>query len=202
MTYNHKRYSQYLLLRIYIVSSSLGLRLRRNDRDTRLQQAQKFRAMYRNLGLDLPGCAKLLHVTERTLRNWESGKHDIPHATFKLLRLLNGMELPGDSWRGWSFHGGKLWSPEGRSFVGADGSWWSLLVRQARFFGKLQARNAQLENQLAAATAGQGSAARDGAAASSKAANQPNFQTSPMVITGRPFCVIPRCEIPSRGHRG
>lgn len=122
---------------IYIVSNSLGLRLRRNDRDTRLQQAQKFRAMYRNLGLDLSGCAKLLHVTERTLHNWESGKHDIPYATFKLLRLLNGMDLPGESWRGWCFQGGKLWSPEGRSFVGSDGSWWSLLVRQAAMFGQL-----------------------------------------------------------------
>lgn len=93
--------------------------------------------MYRNLGLDLSGCAKLLHVTERTLHNWESGKHDIPYATFKLLRLLNGMELPGESWRGWSFQGGKLWSPEGRSFVGTDGSWWSLLIRRAAMFDRV-----------------------------------------------------------------
>lgn len=128
---------------IYIVSNSLGLRLRRNDRDTRLQQAQKFRAMYRNLGLDLSGCAKLLHVTERTLHNWECGKHDIPYATFKLLRLLNGMELPGESWRGWSFQGGKLWSPEGRAFVGTDGAWWSLLVRQAHGYRELMARGAE-----------------------------------------------------------
>ena len=51
--------------------------------------------MYRNLGLDLPGCAKLLHVTERTLHNWESGKHDIPFAAYKLLRLLNRMDRKG-----------------------------------------------------------------------------------------------------------
>ncbi len=93
--------------------------------------------MYRNLGLDLPGCAKLLHVTERTLHNWESGKHDIPFAAYKLLRLLNRMELPGDSWAGWCFHGGKLWTPEGRSFVGTDGSWWSVLVRRAAMFDNL-----------------------------------------------------------------
>ncbi|GKS91582.1 hypothetical protein [Acidovorax sp. SUPP2539] len=66
--------------------------------------------MYRNLGLDLPGCAQLLHVTERTLHNWQSGKHDIPFAAYKLLRLLNRMELPGESWAGWCFHGGKLWN--------------------------------------------------------------------------------------------
>lgn len=93
--------------------------------------------MYRNLGLDLEGCAKLLHVTERTLHNWQSGKHDIPYAAYRLLRLLNRMELPGDSWAGWCFHGGKLWTPEGRSFVGTDGSWWSLLVRRAAGFDAL-----------------------------------------------------------------
>ena len=93
--------------------------------------------MYRNLGLDLPGCAQLLHVTERTLHNWQSGKHDIPFAAYKLRRLLNRMDLPGESWAGWRFYGGKLWTPEGRSFVGTDGSWWSLLVRQAAMFGEM-----------------------------------------------------------------
>lgn len=87
--------------------------------------------MYRNLGMDLAACAKFLHVTERTLRNWESGKHDIPYAAYRLLRLTNRMELPGDSWAGWGFYGGKLVSPEGRVFVGTDSSWWSLLIRRA-----------------------------------------------------------------------
>lgn len=59
--------------------------------------ALRFRAMYRSLGLDRPGCAKLLHITERTLHNWESGKHDIPYAAYRLLRLLNRMELPGET---------------------------------------------------------------------------------------------------------
>lgn len=44
--------------------------------------------MYQSLGLDLPGCAQLLHVSERTLHNWACGKHDIPYATYRLLRLL------------------------------------------------------------------------------------------------------------------
>lgn len=102
-----------------------------------MQLAMRFRAMYRNLGLDLAGCAQLLHVTERTLHNWMSGKHDIPYAAYRLLRLLNRMELPGKTWDGWCFHSGKLWSPEGRSFVGTDGAWWSLLVRQAAMFEQL-----------------------------------------------------------------
>ncbi len=88
--------------------------------------------MYRNLGMDLAACAKFLHVTERTLHNWESGKHDIPFAAYKLLRLMNRMELPGRSWAGWCFLGGKLVSPEGRVFIGTDSSWWSLLIRRAR----------------------------------------------------------------------
>lgn len=155
--------------------------------------------MYRNLGLDLSGCAKLLHVTERTLHNWESGKHDIPYATFKLLRLLSGMELPGESWRGWGFQGDKLRSPEGHLIAGTDGAWWSLLVRQARYFGPLQERIAKLESQLAAATDGKRSAA--GAAASVQAANQPNFQTSPLVITGRSYGV-PQYEIRTGGLYG
>lgn len=69
--------------------------------------------MYRNLGMDLAACAKFLHVTQRTLHNWESGKHDIPFAAYKLLRLMNRMELPGRSWAGWCFLGGTLVSPEG-----------------------------------------------------------------------------------------
>lgn len=117
--------------------------------------------MYRNLGLDLPGCAQLLHVTERTLHNWQSGKHDIPFAAYKLLRLLNRMELPGESWAGWCFHGGKLWTPEGHSFVGTDGSWWSLLVRRSEAFGK-QFRSAQGDS--AARTAAGVQAKRDPAA--------------------------------------
>ena len=126
---------------------------RRFDPDTRAQLAFRFKALYRNLGLDLPGCAKLLHVTERTLHNWESGKHDIPFAAYKLLRLLNHMELPGDSWAGWCFHGGKLWTPEGRSFVGTDASWWSLLVRRAACFDTMFKRSGQFEQALIALAA-------------------------------------------------
>ena len=93
--------------------------------------------MYRNLGWDQAACAKNLHITRRTLHNWESGRHDIPYTAYRLLRLLNRMELPGESWSGWCFHGGTLYSPEGRAFLGTDGSWWSLLVRRAAMFDQL-----------------------------------------------------------------
>jgi DNA-binding transcriptional regulator YiaG len=52
--------------------------------------------------------ANLLHVTPRTLHNWNSGRYDIPYAAFKLLRVLMRYELPHDDWAGWHFSGGKL----------------------------------------------------------------------------------------------
>ncbi|WEE75278.1 helix-turn-helix domain-containing protein [Comamonas testosteroni] len=51
--------------------------------------------MYRSLGMDLHGCAQFLHVSARTVHNWESGKYDIPYATYRLMRLLNFMGLSG-----------------------------------------------------------------------------------------------------------
>ena len=43
--------------------------------------------------MDLHGCAQFLHVSARTVHNWESGKHDIPYATYRLRRLLSRMKL-------------------------------------------------------------------------------------------------------------
>lgn len=91
--------------------------------------------------MDLPACAQFLHVSTRTVHNWESGKHDIPYATYKLLRLLNRMELPGQAWQGWCFYGNKLISPEGRSFEGKDSNWWGLLIMRARVNDRLRQRN-------------------------------------------------------------
>ena len=59
---------------------------------------------------------------------------------YKLLRLMRLMELPGKSWQGWHFSRGMLVTPEGRTISGKDGSWWSLLVRQARMFSELAAK--------------------------------------------------------------
>lgn len=56
----------------HLLKKKLGLR--RHDRDTRSQLAQSFRSMYRNLGMDLPACAKFLHVTQRTLHKRWSGQ--------------------------------------------------------------------------------------------------------------------------------
>ena len=153
---------------MYKVDSEV-LRRRKNrpkDLDHRVDVGRRLRSMYLNLGMQRADVAKFLQVSERTLHNWESGRHVIPFAVYKLLRLLNRMDLPGATWEGWSFSAGKLWSPEGHGFTGRDGSWWSLLVRRAAMFDKLSAENVELR---AAGAAAAGARLRDGAAAVSAA---------------------------------
>ena len=57
----------------YLVKQRLGIR--RHDPDTRLQLAQTFKSMYRNLGMDLPACAKFLHCTKRAWCHGDFAKH-------------------------------------------------------------------------------------------------------------------------------
>ena len=129
------------------------------DLDSRLDAGRKLRAMYLSLDMDLAACAQFLQVSQRTLHNWQSGRHVIPFAVYKLLRLLNRMDLPGPTWAGWYFVAGKLVSPEGRTFEGTDSSWWSLLIRQAAMFRTGYARAALFER----ATKAQGDERRPGA---------------------------------------
>lgn len=99
--------------------------------ESRAQQGRKFRALYRNLGWSRADCAKFLHVSERSLHNWESGRHPVPFAALRLLRLYLGYELPGAAWRDWSISRGKLCTPEGHELNPQDAAWWSLLIRRA-----------------------------------------------------------------------
>jgi DNA-binding XRE family transcriptional regulator len=101
------------------------------------------------MGLDRPAAAKLLHVSERTVRNWETGVHEIPYTAYKLLRLLSYSELPGAAWSGWHIAVGRLWSPEGYSFAPQDAAWWSNLCRRAQLFHVLYDENNRLRAALA-----------------------------------------------------
>lgn len=76
--------------------------------------------------------ASLLHVTERTVRHWESGEAAIPYAAYKLLRILTGYDLPGPAWAGWSIRGDTLWSPSGRGFTAAHLGYMWLTFAMAR----------------------------------------------------------------------
>ena len=113
-----------------------------------MEHAKRFRALLAELGLSNLDAAKLLHVSLRTLQNWLSGRHEVPYASIKLLRLLRYMELPGRGWVGWHFSRGLLVTPEGRTLDGTDGAWWSLLVRQARCFRAAYDRSGELERAL------------------------------------------------------
>ena len=109
------------------------------------------RSMYLSLGMNRAACAKFLHVTERTLHNWESGQHAIPYTAYKLLRLHACHELPGKAWQGWRLHSGKLWTPEGHGLTPADVHCWYNLARRAQLFSVLLAENHQLKAALRSA---------------------------------------------------
>ncbi|MFT4267258.1 MAG: DUF3653 domain-containing protein, partial [Xenophilus sp.] len=98
----------------------------------------------------MPEAAKLLHVTERSVYAWRSGRHAVPWWAIKLLRVERGTEIGCRNWEGWHFHSGKLWSPEGYGFTPADSSYWALLCRKAATWGQLYERVAELEDWLRA----------------------------------------------------
>ncbi len=120
-----------------------------HDPDSRAQLGFRLRASRCNLGWSISDAAKYFQVTERTWHNWETGAHRIPFAVYKLARVLANLELPGDAWAGWSLQGGKLITPEGRQISPQDGSWWSLLVRQAACFRSAFDESTRLRLQLA-----------------------------------------------------
>ncbi|UUZ70719.1 VC1465 family Xer recombination activation factor [Polaromonas sp. P1(28)-8] len=126
--------------------------------------------MLAEFGLSHPEAAKLLHVSLRTLQNWLSGRHEVPYAAYKLVRLLRYMELPGKAWQGWYFSAGCLVTPEGRTISGTDGSWWSLLVRQARCFQSMYDRSGKLERALMELAAQSGRPVADSLAAAARPA--------------------------------
>lgn len=97
-------------------------------------RARAFLALRTSLGLTAKVVAELLRVNPQTVRNWELCRHRIPHAAFKLLRVLRRYELPDAAWDGWEARGGELWSPAGQRFDPMGLSWLSLTFRRAEAF--------------------------------------------------------------------
>lgn len=83
-------------------------------------------------GLTTATAAALLRVSERSIRNWESGRVRIPYSAFRMVCVDAGYQLPGESWRGFLLRGDTIWSPEGKSFSSHDLAWWSLTCEMAR----------------------------------------------------------------------
>jgi hypothetical protein len=110
--------------------------------------AWRFREARLQLFTSVGDCARLLRVSERTIRGWESGATRIPYASYKLLRVLKGGRyLAHPHWRGYVIRGPELFTPEGHRLKAGELGWLSLLVRRAHAFGELMA--AQRVSQVA-----------------------------------------------------
>jgi len=124
------------------------IRKLKKDPGYRATVAARFKVACADAGLSIDQVAQILHVTTRTVRYWFSGKTVVPFAAYKLVRILNRFELPGDAWAGWHMHSGKLWTPEGFAFEPQDGAWWSLIVRQARSFRAVYAELSAMRRRI------------------------------------------------------
>jgi hypothetical protein len=93
--------------------------------------------MRQSLSLSRPATVKLLHVTLRTLHNWETGKVRIPYAAFKLVRLFSSYEIFHPIWKDWRIVGSRLVTPEGHSLEAGNFHWLSLMARKAEAFNKV-----------------------------------------------------------------
>jgi transcriptional regulator with XRE-family HTH domain len=150
---------------------------RPNDPDFHAQLGQRLRTARKSLGWSIPDASKYFQVTERTWHNWETGAHRIPFAVYKLCRVMAHMELPGESWKGWSFQAGNLVTPEGRIIQAKDGAWWSLLVRNANAFLAAHKETNRLRAILATAAMDM-TEARSAGMAGGEAAGLVSFKTS------------------------
>lgn len=96
--------------------------------------AEDFTWVRRRACLTQENVSEMLHVTLKTIQNWEKGRVSIPYSAFKLLKLLSKYELPHDGWEGWSMGSGKLWSPAGRSFLPYELAYVGNYFSMARFW--------------------------------------------------------------------
>ncbi len=100
--------------------------------------------MRQSLSLSRPATVKLLHITLRTLHNWESGKVRIPYAAFKLIRLFSSYPIFQPIWKDWRIVGSRLITPEGHSLEAGNFHWLSLMARKAEAFTKINQQLRQL----------------------------------------------------------
>ena len=123
-----------------------------HDPETRAQLGFRLRYARLKLGWSVADAGKYFQVTDRTWHNWETGAHRIPFAVYKLARVLARLELPDKAWAGWRLEGNVLITPEGRQITPQDGSWWSLLIRQAAGFRSVYDEATRLRLELAQST--------------------------------------------------
>ncbi len=91
-----------------------------------------FRLERLKAGLTKAAVATLLRVSERSVRNWEAGRSQVPYCALRLMCIEAGYHLPGEYWRGFLLRGDTIWSPEGKAFSSHDLAWWQLTCELAR----------------------------------------------------------------------
>lgn len=79
-------------------------------------EAENFELLRVTHRLSVKNVSELLHVSEATVLNWESGRARIPYAAYRLLKVLRNHEMPDQAWDGWRLSGDTLYSPTNRSF--------------------------------------------------------------------------------------
>ncbi|GAE60039.1 hypothetical protein XPN_1945, partial [Xanthomonas arboricola pv. pruni MAFF 301427] len=128
----------------------------------RIDRARRFQDDRYRLFLTHEAMAKLLHVSLRTIHNWEAARTRIPHSAYKLVRLLaSGKYLDGPGWKDFHVRGDVLVTPEGWEFWAGDLGWWSLAIRQAEAYRTLSRKQRQAKQ--AHATEGSDAGACDSA---------------------------------------
>jgi transcriptional regulator with XRE-family HTH domain len=107
-------------------------------------EAENFELLRVTHRLSVKDASELLHVSERTVLNWESGRARIPYTAYRLLRVLRNHELPHDAWDGWRLSGDTLYSPTNRPFKPYELLYISHYFTMARYWLKDSAtRNRQ-----------------------------------------------------------
>jgi len=84
--------------------------------------------------LSIKDVAAMLHVSQKTVKNWETGKTQIPYSAFKLLKVLTNYDMPDARWEGWCLRDGALWSPANRRFEPHELVYIANMFAMARFW--------------------------------------------------------------------
>lgn len=113
-----------------------GARAGRKGKRPRTQAVTpfQFRDTRLGCGLSVESAADLLRVTDRTIRNWESGASRCPYAAFKLMRIIRSGKVLTPAFGAAYVVGDVLITAEGHRFHAGDLAWWSLVVRQAQLW--------------------------------------------------------------------
>jgi DNA-binding transcriptional regulator YiaG len=116
---------------------------------------ENFAYLRRAMGMTTNQCAAYLRVTDRTIRNWESGDVPVQFSAFELMRIVfesAAFKLSHKEWDGWFISDeGQLVSPDvSCSFTPGDLNYFSFNRSEA---AKLANETYRLQTELDKATA-------------------------------------------------